>query len=181
MLEAMLDPANGYATAVAVAALADGPAVGRVSHKSVLALLRDIPEVERLSGGVVASWHSSLGSLHARRWHRVTYDKPLLITPLDDDSERPAQQAFLVRGRDLSLAGISFCHPHPLASRKVVVQFCGDLPDRIAGIVTILRWCRFRRDGSYQSGGQFVRGMDLGARPLSSDADCSNEPSAVLI
>ena len=131
----------------------------------VLSILRGIPEVECLLGGVVASWHSSLGSLHSRRWHRVAYDKPLLITPLDDLTERPSQDAFLVQARDLSLSGLSFCHPRPLASRKVIVQFRGEDPSATEGILAILRWCRFRRDGSYQSGGQFVRAVPCRARP----------------
>jgi hypothetical protein len=157
MLEALLEPADPCARSAApvrVAAndRADGP------DERVLAILRGIPEVEcLLAGGVVASWHSSFASLHSRRWHRVAYDKPLLITPLDDVDERPSERAFVAQGRDLSLSGFSFCHPHPLASRKVVVRFWTEDPSDGEGILAILRWCRFRRDGSYQSGGQFVR------------------------
>jgi hypothetical protein len=158
MLEALLEPVEACATRAASAPRTGNyRPPGAAPDEHVLAILRDIPEVERLLGGVVASWHSSLGSLHARRWHRVTYDKPLLITPLDDLTERPAEKPFLVQARDLSLAGISFVHPRPLASRKVIIQFRVEDSSAAAGILTILRWCRFRRDASYQSGGQFIR------------------------
>jgi hypothetical protein len=87
-----------------------------------------------------------------------------LITPLDDATEQPSERAFLVRARDLSLSGLSFCHPRPLASRKVIVRFRAEDPSGSEGILALLRWCRFRRDGSYQSGGQFLRSAapDLG-------------------
>jgi hypothetical protein len=177
MLEALLEPVEACATrAASVPRTGNYRPPGAAPDARVLAILRDVPEVERLLGGVVASWHSSLGSLHARRWHRVTYDKPLLITPLDDLTERPAEEPFLVQARDLSLAGISFVHPRPLASRKVIVQFhvedssAGGGGSAGAGILTVLRWCRFRRDASYQSGGQFIR-----VAPL--EGDCSGADS----
>jgi hypothetical protein len=158
MLEALLEPVEACATrAVSVPRAGNYRPPGAPPDERVLAILRGIPEAERLLGGVVASWHSSLGSLHARRSHRVAFEKPLLITPLDDLTERPAEEPFVVQARDLSLAGISFVHPRPLASRKVIVQFRVEDPSAEAGILTILRWCRFRRDASYQSGGQFVR------------------------
>jgi hypothetical protein len=163
MLQALLEPVEACAVAtVPVPVSANYRPSGAPPDEHVLRILRGVPEVECLLGGVVASWHSSLGSLHSRRWHRVTYDKPILITPLNDLTERPSQKAFLVQAHDLSLSGLSFCHPLPLASRKVIVQFRAEgqtAADQGAeeGILAILRWCRFRRDGSYQSGGQFLR------------------------
>jgi hypothetical protein len=157
MLEALLEPADACATNAA-SALVAGEEARRVPDDRVLAILREIPEVEcLLRGGIVASWHSSFGSLHSRRWHRVAYDKPLLIMPLDDITERPSERAFVVQARDLSLSGLSFCHPRPLASRKVVVRFRASGTEDGGGIVASLRWCRCRRDGTYQSGGQFLR------------------------
>jgi hypothetical protein len=130
-----------------------------VPDRQVLTILRSIAELEPLFVGTVASWHSSFSSLHSRRWHRVAYDKPLLITPVDDHTDRPSERALLVRGRDLSLSGVSFTHPRPLASRKVIVRFEAENPATSSAILAILRWCRFRRDGFYQSGGQFLRSV----------------------
>ncbi len=136
------------------------PVVG-VPDPRVLDVLQRIPELDCLfSGGVVASWHSSFGSLHSRRWHRVAYDKPLLITPLDDPGDG-AGRKLVVQGRDLSLSGFSFCHAQPLASRRVIVQFRDEATSTDVGLLALLRWCRFRRDGSYQSGGQFMRAIAL--------------------
>jgi hypothetical protein len=162
MLQALLEPVEACAAAtVPVPVSANYRPSGAPPDEHVLRILRGVPEVECLLGGVVASWHSSLGSLHSRRWHRVTYDKPILITPLNDLTERPSQKAFLVQAHDLSLSGLSFCHPLPLASRKVIVQFRAERQTAEEGILAILRWCRFRRDGSYQSGGQFLRAATI--------------------
>jgi hypothetical protein len=123
-----------------------------------LTVLLQFPEVEALADRVVASWHSSNASLQSRRWHRAKFDRPLTVTPLDDLLEVPAGAPLAVIGHDISLAGLSFIHVQPLAARKVAVAFQLD-DGTIASVLTILKWCRFRRDGIYQSGGQFVRRM----------------------
>jgi hypothetical protein len=121
-----------------------------------LHVLGQIPEVRALADGVVASWHSSLASLQSRRWHRAKFDKPLRVTPLDDQTELPAGIALAVVGHDISLAGLSFIHSQPLAARKVAISFQLD-GTTWESVLTLLKWCRFRRDGLYQSGGQFLR------------------------
>ena len=78
------------------------------------------------------------------------------MVPLDDRTENPLGSPLAVVGHDISLAGISFVHDRPLAPRKVAVTF--QFEDGTSeSILTLLKWCRFRRDGLYQSGGQFVR------------------------
>jgi hypothetical protein len=145
----------------------------------VLDVLQRIPEMDCLfTGGVVASWHASFGSLHSRRWHRVAYDKPLLITPLDDLGDGAAGRTFVAQGRDLSLSGFSFCHAQPLASRKVIVQFRDEATSTVEGLLALLRWCRFRRDGSYQSGGQFVRAIALDGIFSSAESETDVDPAA---
>lgn len=123
-----------------------------------LHVLGQIPEVRALADGVVASWHSSLASLQSRRWHRAKFDKPLRVTPLDDQTELPAGAPLVVVGHDISLAGLSFIHSQPLAARKVAIAFQVD-ETTWETVLTLLKWCRFRRDGLYQSGGQFVRAL----------------------
>jgi hypothetical protein len=131
----------------------------REQHGGPLAILLRIPELEVLADGIVASWHSSSASLQSRRWHRAKYEKPLTVTPLDDRTEYPAGVPMAVIGHDISLAGLSFLHDRPLAPRKVAVTF--RLEDgTVESVLTLLKWCRFRRDGLYQSGGQFVRPME---------------------
>jgi hypothetical protein len=127
-----------------------------------LAGLRRIPEVEHLVDGFVASWNSGAASIQARRWHRIPFERQLTITPLSDTADGTAGESFTVRGREISLVGVSFSHPHPLPARRVAVTFhLGD--GTTESVVTRLRWCRFRRDGTYLSGGHF---LNLIAAPL---------------
>jgi hypothetical protein len=93
-----------------------------------------------------------------RRWHRVPYDRPILITPLDDETNEPNGPSQLVPGRDISLGGVSFAHREPLASRKVACTFEPSSPTSESVIVR-LTWCRFTKEGWYQSGGQFVQSI----------------------
>lgn len=119
------------------------------------AVLRRLGEIGGMVDALMASWHSSRQVLHARRWHRFQYHKPVVVTPLDDRTEEPAGPELLAMGRDISKGGISFAHDKPLSSRKVAVSF--ELDDgSYASIVTELKWCRFTRDANYQSGGQFL-------------------------
>ena len=88
-----------------------------------LAALRQIPEVEVLVDGFVASWHPSFASIESWRWHRIPFDKPLIISPLDDSSELCSGFSFAVQGQDISLVGVSFTHREPLTLCKVAVTF----------------------------------------------------------
>ncbi|MGE3315005.1 MAG: hypothetical protein AB7O26_07790 [Planctomycetaceae bacterium] len=120
------------------------------------AVLRRLGEIDGMVDALMASWHSSRQVLHARRWHRFNYRKPIAITPLDDASEEPIGETMLAFGRDISRGGISFVHDKPLPCRRVAISF--QLNDGThASIVTELKWCRFTLEGHYQSGGQFLR------------------------
>lgn len=125
-----------------------------------LAALRRLPEVQMLVDGSVASWHSSIASMQSRRWHRIVFEEPLIVTPLDDSTNEPSGEAFVATGREISLTGLSFMHQRPLAARKVAVTFQFD-DGTSESVVAQLRWCRFRGDGHYQSGGQFLRSIAL--------------------
>lgn len=120
-----------------------------------LSILQRLGEIGGMVDALMASWHSSRQVLHARRWHRFQYRKPIAITALDYNSEAPTGPTLLASGRDISKGGLSFTHFKPLSSRKVAVSF--ELDDGThASIVTALKWCRFTLDGFYQSGGQFL-------------------------
>ena len=52
-------------------------------------------------GTLVASWHSSRQVLHARRWHRFRYERPVVITPLDDATGQPIGEPLLAANRPI--------------------------------------------------------------------------------
>ena len=123
-------------------------------------ILQAIREIESLVDGASASWHTSAQVMQSRGLHRFAYCKPLWITPVDELAEQPSCDAIVVDGRDLSPGGVSFVHVAPLPYRIVVVTF-QSADGRRASVLTRLNWCRFTRDGRYQSGGRFLRLFEL--------------------
>ena len=121
----------------------------------LMAALHSVQELQSLVGEVVASWHTSGPLLQQRYRHRVPLRRQLIIIPLDEQLETPCGSPLRVEGRDISLAGISFAHSLPLPHRKVALML-PHLHETAPSIVTQLTWCRFSRDGRYQSGGGFL-------------------------
>jgi hypothetical protein len=122
--------------------------------------LLGLRELARLRSAVAASWHTFPPLLQQRAHHRVRYAKPVLVTPLDDRSGEPLASPLEASGHDISLTGMSFMHEEPLACRLVAVRFPASEVS-IDAVLTRLNWCRFTRDGLYQSGGLFVRAVRL--------------------
>lgn len=136
--------------------------------------LRQLEDVSRLVGRLVAAWSDSPAVRQQRGSHRIGYEQMLVLTPLDDETERPIAASKLVWGRDLSLEGVSFVHESPLPFRKVALTFA--LPDGdVESLAVRLSWCRFARPGCYQSGGKFLRTV---TSPIGGDVDWTLLPRA---
>ena len=122
-----------------------------------------LPEFKRLIETTVASWESSPKVLQTRSWHRIQFRKPILMTPLDEQTHRPAGESQVVTGRDISLGGLSFIHTEPVAHRMVAITFLPetDLTALPESVVMNLTWCRYCQDGVLLSGGSFVREIEL--------------------
>ncbi len=122
-------------------------------------VLRRLGTISSLMDSLVASWHCPRQVLHARRWHRFRFERPIAVTLLDPH-DLPDGEPLLAAGRDISKGGISFTHCRPLSCRRVAVTLRLD-DGACETILTELLWCRFTREGIYQSGGVFVRKIDL--------------------
>lgn len=128
--------------------------------------LHRLEEVSRLLNCLVAEWGDNV-TFHRRSELRTLFTDPLVLTPFDAGSDSPNGEPRLVTGRNVSLHGISFEHETPLPHRDIVLTFA--LPGgNVESIVTRLMWCRFNRDGRYQSGGRLMRSI---ASPIGSDVD----------
>jgi hypothetical protein len=136
---------------------------GRASSTTGDAVLERIHEATSYVETLVASWNGPTTVVERRRWHRVPYDRLIQITPLDDSTNEPTGPPQLVTGRDISLGGVSFMHREPLACRKVACAFNPNSRSP-ESVVVRLTWCRFTKDGFYQSGGQFVQAVSRNGR-----------------
>lgn len=109
-----------------------------------------------------ASWYSSDSLIVSRRSHRMSFPDRMCLTGLDADLAACAVP-LLVRGRDLSIDGISFSHLRPVPYRHV--QMLLPLASGLESIIVRLTWCRYSRQGEYVSGGYFVRRADASESP----------------
>jgi hypothetical protein len=107
---------------------------------------------------LVASWQPCESAVDRRRCHRLPFEHSIGVTPLVGDEADGELQ--LALGRDISLGGIAFTHSEPIPNRYVAVTFWHEDGDD-ESVVTQLTWCRFTRQGDYQSGGNFLRMIEL--------------------
>lgn len=143
---------------------------------SIATALPRLAELSRIVEHVVASWHSPGSFAEQRQWHRTNYDRPAIITPLDERTGDAMEIHKIISGRDISPNGFSFTHLDPLACRRAIVTFAYEHENEPrAAILLRLSWCRFTRAGVYQSGGKF---LNVAASPLPDDQILSDLPYA---
>jgi len=130
---------------------------GNRSRPPVLSLLPRLAERARMTNNGVASWHAPATLAEQRSWHRVRYDRPAVLTPLDERTGTPQDVHKIISGRDISPCGFSFSHLDPLACRRAIITFAYESESPPWDAVVIrLSWCRFTQAGIYQSGGKFL-------------------------
>ncbi len=96
------------------------------------------------------------GDLVERRGeHRYPYPYLLHLTPVADDGSVVQSEAVSVVGKYLSEKGIGFYHPQPLPHRKMIATLEGAGGAPLAFMIDVT-WCRFTKQGWYESGGRFL-------------------------
>lgn len=123
----------------------------------VIVSLPRLRELTRIVEQVAASWYASGSFAEQRRWHRTVYDRPAILTPVEECTGAPLNGHKIISGRDISPSGFSFTHLDPLACRRAIITFAfEDETEPLVAIMLRLSWCRFTRAGVYQSGGKFL-------------------------
>lgn len=116
-------------------------------------------ELARLVAADKASWQEHPTLLQNRKLHRRAFQHSVVVTPLESMNMQPIGESVVARGRDISSGGIAFDHDAPIANRHVAVTLQVEDGGSIT-MITSLNWCRFTREGSYFSGGRFIRQID---------------------
>jgi hypothetical protein len=103
-----------------------------------------------------------------RRNMRYPYPYLISLTPVAEDDTSPLADPITVIGKSISACGIAFYHRDPLPFRRVVLTL-GDAPEHGLSVIAELLWCRFVRQGWYDSGGRLVALCDgtQGSHPCS--------------
>ena len=89
------------------------------------------------------------------------YPFPYLVqlTPVEEDDIAPQGETVVVVGKHLSERGLGFYHPRPLPHRRMIASLETGSSQRVTFLID-LSWCRFIKQGWYESGGRFLRSVD---------------------
>ena len=92
------------------------------------------------------------------RRDRRRYPYPYLVhlTPVGDDGVTPQGETLVVVGKHLSEQGLGFYHSGPLPYRRMIASFESSDGTRL-GLLLDVTWCRFLKQGWYESGGRFLQ------------------------
>jgi hypothetical protein len=120
--------------------------------------------INTLLRSLTASWRPVSIVVERRGDDRHTGDLPGVLVPLDRHGRAIAGAPLDVHVQDVSPHGIGITHPEPMVHHVALLAFetSADGPLRL---VVRLKWCRFRRAGVYESGGQILRVLKPGDEP----------------
>ena len=96
----------------------------------------------------------------AERRRQARYPFPYLVhlTPVSDDGITPEGNTLVVVGKHLSERGLGFYHAEPLPYRRMIVSVETGGPGWTSFLID-LTWCRFTKQGWYESGGRFLQAV----------------------
>jgi len=106
--------------------------------------------------GLLATLYPAHDRVERRRENRWPFPYLVHLTPVDDGGTTPSGETVVVVGKHLSQRGLGFYHPRPLPYRRMIASIAGADGNWI-GFLIDLNWCRFTREGWYESGGRFLQ------------------------
>jgi hypothetical protein len=99
-----------------------------------------------------------------RRDSRYPFPYLIHLTPVAEDGLTPQGETVVVVGKHISEHGLGFYHPKPLPHRRMVASLESPRGHWL-GFLVDLSWCRFTKQGWYESGGRFLQSV---SSPMSS-------------
>jgi hypothetical protein len=93
-----------------------------------------------------------------RREKRYPFPFLLHLTPVAEDGRTPQGETLVVVGRHLSERGLGFYHPRPLPYRRMIASL-ETTAGQWLGFLIDLGWCRFTKQGWYESGGRLLQSV----------------------
>ena len=115
-------------------------------------------EVRGQVWALLSTLYPKVTVVERRRETRYPFPFLIYLTPVGDDGTTPSGESIVVVGKHVSERGLGFYHAKPLAHRRVVASL--ERPhDGWYAFLLDLRWCRFTRQGWYESGGRFLEAV----------------------
>jgi hypothetical protein len=122
-------------------------------------------EVKTQVWGLLTTLYPKQRRSERRCDNRYPFPYLVRLTPVGDDGQTPCGESVVAVGKHLSERGLGFYHPHPLPYRRMIASLeAGN--GQWLGFLIDLSWCRFTRQGWYESGGRFLQAV---ASPIDDD------------
>ena len=132
-------------------------------HEPQLDLLQqgdrtDDDDVRTQIWGLLSTLYPKNDLTERRRENRYPFPYLVHLTPVAEDGISPEGKTLVVVGKHLSERGLGFYHPRPLPYRRMIVSLeSGD--GECLGFLIDVSWCRFTKQGWYESGGRFLQSV----------------------
>ena len=115
-------------------------------------------EISAQVGGLLASLYPQNNVMERRSERRFPFPYLIHLTPVETEGNEAEGEAVVVVGKHLSTKGVGFFHPKPLPYRRMIASFETGNGAWLSFLID-LTWCRFTRQGWYESGGRFVQAV----------------------
>ena len=113
-------------------------------------------EVRAQVWGLLTALYPRNDLVERRRENRYPFPCLVHLTPVGPDGITPDGPTVVVPGKHLSERGFGFYHQAPLPYRRMIASLEAGKGQWLAFLID-LSWCRFTKDGWYESGGRFLQ------------------------
>ena len=117
-------------------------------------------DVQTQVWGVLGTLYPRGDRVERRGDQRYPYPYLINLTPVAEDGITRQGETVVVVGKHLSERGLGFYHPRPLPHRRMIASLETNDGTRL-GLLVDVTWCRFTKEGWYESGGRFLRAVVL--------------------
>ena len=108
--------------------------------------------------GLLANLYSRTEVNERRRAQRYPFPYLVHLTPVGEDNVTPEGEAMVVIGKHISDRGLGFYHAKPLPYRRMIASLEAG-QGRWLSFLIDLSWCRFTKQGWYESGGRLIEAV----------------------
>ncbi|MBN1911603.1 MAG: hypothetical protein JW818_17815 [Pirellulales bacterium] len=105
--------------------------------------------------GLLTSLYPRPETTERRSQRRYPFPYLVQLTPVGEEGTEPIGETVVVVGKHLSERGLGFYHLKPLPYRRMIVSIEVSNGSWV-GFLIDLTWCRFTKQGWYESGGRFL-------------------------
>ena len=113
-------------------------------------------EVRTQVWGLLTTLYPRNDMVERRSSSRYPFPCLVHLVPIGPDGVTPEGETVVVVGKHLSEQGFSFYHQTPLPHRRMIASLECRKGHWLAFLMD-LSWCRFTKDGWYESGGRFLQ------------------------